>query len=108
MATWGWLRFGTTFDGVVDLYHGDCAFVKRVNALAHIVINVLGTLLLGASNLTLQLLVAPTRKEVDEAHANGTWLDIGVPSFRNLWGISRLRVTLWCLLAVTSIPIHFL
>lgn len=108
VATWAWLHFGTTPDGAVELYHGDCAIVKRADALAHVLINVLSTLILGASNLTLQLLVAPTRKEVDEAHAKGKWLDIGVPSFRNLWSISRLRAILWSVLAVTSIPIHFL
>ena len=108
LATWAWLHFEITFDGIIQLYHGDCVTVKRANACAHIMINVLGTLLLGASNLTLQLLVAPTRKELDEAHAKGTWLDIGVPSFRNLWGISRYRAILWSLLAATSIPIMFL
>lgn len=82
--------------------------IKRANAWAHIMINALGTLLLGASNLTLQLLVAPTRKELDEAHVKGTWLDIGVPSFRNLWGISKYKVILWSLLAISSIPIMFL
>lgn len=108
VATWAWVRFGTTSDDVVELYQEDCAIVKRSDVLAHIVINVLGTLLLGASNLTLQLLVTPTRDEVDEAHAKGTWFDIEIPSLRNLWGISRFRAMLWCILAVTSIPIHFL
>jgi hypothetical protein len=108
LAIWTWLHFETTFDGVVELYQGDCAIIRRAGAWAHIVINVLGTLLFGASNLTLQLIVAPTRKEVDEAHAKGTWLDIGVPSFRNLWSISRFRVIMWSFLTITSIPIIFL
>lgn len=108
LATWAWVHFGTTSDGVVELYQGDCATIKRAVTWAHVVINVLGTVLLGASNLTLQLLVAPTRKEVDAAHAKGTWLDIGVPSLRNLRHIGRLRAMLWGLLAITSIPIIFL
>lgn len=108
LAIWTWLHFETTSDGVVELYRGGCTVVKRANFLAHIVINVLGTLLFGASNLTLQILVAPTRSEVDQAHAKGIWLDIGVPSVRNLFGISKFRVILWSFLAITSIPIHFL
>lgn len=108
LATWAWAHFGTTSDGVVELYRGDCAIIKRADVGAHIVINVLGMVLLCASNLTLQLLVAPTRKEVDAAHAKGTWLDIGIPSLRNLRGITRSRAILWSLLAVTSIPILFL
>ena len=28
----------------------------------------------------------PTRKEIDRAHAKGDWLDIGIPSVRNIMG----------------------
>ena len=108
LAVFAWLRYPSTDDGVVTLYRGDCTVVKRANSAAHVMINIFGTLLFGASNLTLQLLAAPTRKEVDEAHALGTWLDIGVPSYRNLRRISPNRRYLWWLLAVSSIPIHFL
>lgn len=108
LATWAWVNFGTTSDGVVELYQGDCAIVKQADTGAHIVINILGTLLLGASNLILQLLVAPTRKEVDAAHAKGIWLDIGVPSLRNLRAITRSKAMLWSVLAITSMPIIFL
>ncbi|KAI4194980.1 MAG: hypothetical protein LQ350_007467 [Teloschistes chrysophthalmus] len=56
----------------------------------------------------MQHLAAPIRKEIDEAHGNYIWLDIGVPSFRNLWHISMKRRIVILLLAVTSIPLHFL
>ncbi|KAG8527921.1 uncharacterized protein KY384_006837 [Bacidia gigantensis] len=56
----------------------------------------------------MQLLAAPTREEVDKAHAKATWLDIGVPSFRNLRQISRSNCTMWSVLALSSLPIHFL
>lgn len=66
-------------------------------------------MLLGASNYTMQVLCAPTRAEVDQAHAKGDWLDIGVPSFRNIMGrISKKRVVLWWLLALSSIPVHLM
>lgn len=108
LAVVTWLSYQSTVDGVVTLHQGDCTVVKRVNSAAHVLINILSTLLLSASNLTLQLLAAPTRKEVDDAHASGVWLDIGVPSFRNLRRISRISVAVWCLLAASSIPLHFL
>ena len=62
---------------VVILSEGDCGQVKRFNIKFHVVVNILSTLLLGASNLCMQLLAAPTRDEVDRAHRNGYWLDIG-------------------------------
>lgn len=93
--------------GVVPMYEGSCSLVKSLDIVAHLFINILSTVLLGASNLCMQLLAAPTRKEVDKAHSQQTWLDIGVPSFRNLFSIKRSRVVLWVLLALSSMPLHF-
>lgn len=70
--------------------------------------NALGTLLLSGSNYCMQVLCAPTRRELDQAHAQGRWLDIGVPSFRNLWRISPKRVVVWWVLGLSSIPLHLL
>lgn len=75
---------------------------------AHLVINILSTLLLGACNYSMQCLSSPTRAEIDKAHNKGVWLDIGVPSVRNLRRLSTARVTLWWLLAISSIPLHLL
>lgn len=108
LAVTVWSRYKITLDGVATLYEGTCATVKRADSVIHILINVLATLLLGASNLTLQLIAAPARREVYRAHARGVWLDIGVPGFRNLWQLSRTSVVLWCFLAISSISIHFL
>jgi hypothetical protein len=72
----------------------------------HIVINILSTLLLGASNYTMQVLSSPTRGEIDRAHSSNQWLDIGVLSLRNLGRISRRRRFLCVILALSSIPIH--
>ncbi|KAK4499429.1 hypothetical protein PRZ48_009943 [Zasmidium cellare] len=65
-------------------------------------------MLLGASNYTMQALVAPTRAETDRAHAEGGWLDIGVASIRNLFKIKRHRTILWAVLGLSSMPIHLL
>ena len=101
-------RFQMSSDGVVTLYQGDCTIVKRADTLTHLLINTLSTLLMGASNLALQLIAAPTRKDIDKAHSAGIWLDIGVPSLRNLSRIPRVSLAIWCCLALSSIPIHFL
>ena len=77
-----------------------------MDAWVHIGINVMGTLLLGASNYTMQCLSAPTRKEVDAAHANGRYLDIGLPSLKNLNGWKKKLV--FFLLIMSSLPLHFL
>ena len=90
------------------IFRGNCDQVSRVNSYLHVAINLLATLLLSASNLGMQLLVAPTRKELDVAHSNKLFLDIGVPSFTNLRHISWKRAILWLLLTGTSLPLHFL
>ena len=91
LGIWALVHYKKNQDGVVVLFHGNCNNVKWADTVAHVMINILSTLIFGVSNLILQLLVAPTRKEVDQAHAKGEWLDIGVPSYRNLWGIARSR-----------------
>jgi len=93
--------------GVVPLFEGSCTTVKRLDIFTHVCINILSTLLLGASNLCMQLLAAPTRKEVDRAHARRRWLDIGAPSYRNLWSIHPSRALVWGFLGLSSLPIHF-
>ena len=108
LASIGWSRYKRTQDGVMILYSGDCDVVRRADTGLHFLINLLSMLLFGVSNMAMQLLVAPTRKEVDKAHGKASWVDIGVPSFRNLRQISRPNCIIWCCLALSSIPIHFL
>ena len=56
----------------------------------------------------MQRLSAPTREEIDKAHRKGDWLDVAVPSARNLWRINRWRGVGWLLLAISSLPLHLL
>ncbi|KAF2475426.1 uncharacterized protein BDR25DRAFT_279479 [Lindgomyces ingoldianus] len=88
------------------LLEGDCDKVHQVNTGLHFLINLLSTILLGSSNYCMQCLSAPTRSEIDAAHAKGIWLDIGVPSVRNLRHISQKRVGLWVALGISSLPLH--
>ncbi|KAL2066537.1 hypothetical protein VTL71DRAFT_2608 [Oculimacula yallundae] len=97
----------TAHDDFGTLFHGDCKVSARISTLAHLVINILSTLLLASSNLCMQLLASPTRREVDAAHKKGLWVDIGTPSFRNLKAIHKLRLIVWCILGLSSLPLHF-
>jgi len=98
----------TSRRGLIKLYEGDCNRVKLIGAGSHVCINILSTLLLGASNLCMQLLVAPTRQEVDVAHRKKIWLDIGIPSWKNLGNIKRSRAWMFSILMLSSVPLHFM
>ena len=53
------------------LFEGSCPKTKTTDTVVHLIINVLSTLLLGASNYAMQVLVAPTRENIDAAHPKG-------------------------------------
>ena len=94
--------------GTGTLYSGSCAKNKTIGLWLHLGINVLSTLLLSGSNYTQQCLAAPTRSEIDVAHARRQWMDISVPSVRNLFRIKAERTLLWIVIGVTSVPLHLL
>ncbi|KAJ5494808.1 hypothetical protein N7463_010895 [Penicillium fimorum] len=90
----------------VPLYVGSCSTTRNWSTGLHLLINGLGTFILSTSNYCAQFLAAPTRKDIDEAHARGSWLDIGVPSLRNIFTLETRKQILWALLMVSTIPIH--
>ncbi|KAL8635766.1 MAG: hypothetical protein Q9228_006781, partial [Teloschistes exilis] len=92
--------------GLGIIHEGSCRKTKNMSLWLHLAINILGTALLSASNYCMQCLSAPNRQEVDRAHQRHIALDIGVPSIRNLRHISPKRLSLWILLAISSIPLH--
>lgn len=94
--------------GQVEIYSGSCKTVKEMNLWVHFGINALSSILLSASNFSMQVLSAPMRHEVDRAHAKGRYLDIGVQSLRNLSSISPWRTLLWWVLCLSSVPLHLL
>lgn len=109
---------------IASLYTGSCSTVSQLSLWMHLLINILSTLLLSGSNCkqrpahallksnvvadTMQVLVCPTRSEVDKAHADASWLDIGIPSLRNLRAISRVRILMWGIIGLSSFPLHLL
>lgn len=99
---------GFTGGGLWIVFRGNCQTAHTIGLWSHLTINILSSLLLAAGNVCMQCLVAPTREEVDHAHASGLWLDIGVNTPRNIRHISRSRACVWGLLAISSVPLHLL
>ena len=107
----GWAQAQTGGNSVgvlVELFRGDCNTAASLNTWSHLAINIVSTLLLSGSNYCMQCLVAPSRADINRAHAQMKWLDIGVPSLRNLKWVGWWRRTLWILLVVSSLPLHLL
>lgn len=94
--------------GVAEIYAGDCQKSQTINTWVHLGINAVSTVLLSGSNYCMQVLSAPTRAEVDKAHASQRWLDIGIPSVRNLVSVWRAKLIMWLLLVVSSLPLHLM
>ena len=107
VTIWGWQHYGIK-NSLGTIREGSCTQTKNLATRLHLVINILSTLLLGASNYSMQCLSAPTRHDIDQAHAKRIRLDIGTTSLRNLLRISRCRATLWLLIAISSVPFHLL
>jgi len=107
LTIWASVKYGSE-DGIGTVYEGSCHMVSAWSFWLHILINGLSSVLLSASNYTMQCVTAPTRTECDRAHARGDWLDIGIPSVRNLFKIRWQRKVMWALLALSSTPIHLL
>ncbi|KAJ9316599.1 hypothetical protein DTO271D3_3106 [Paecilomyces variotii] len=96
-----------TFDGET-IYEGDCGRVQRWLTGFKLLINALATAVLASSNYCMQHLSAPSRAEVDQAHVQRRWFDIGTPTIGNLRYMGWTRTVLWILLFLTSFPYHLL
>lgn len=81
--------------------------ISTLSARIHLGINILSTMLLAGSNYCMQCLMSPTRKDVDKAHARGTYLNIGILSWRNVMACSKKRLCISALLLTTSIALRF-
>lgn len=93
-------------NGLGTLFQGSCARTRQLNVWIHLLVNILGTLLLSGSNYCMQVLISPTRQEVDCAHEKRIWIHIGIPSLRNLRHIATERTAMWTMLLLSSMPLH--
>ncbi len=109
IALAGWLSTRTDSTGdLVVLRRLSCQSSKTVIQVVHLLINVLATLLLVASNYCMQILNSPLREEVDLAHESKRSMFVGIPNIKNLAQISWTRRLLWLVLAISSLPVHLL
>jgi hypothetical protein len=92
----------------ITFFTGSCDIAEKINTGAHLVLNVLSTILLAYSNFSMQCLGSPSRTEVDSAHEKHHWLNIGIPSIRNVLFVSKTKAALWLFLAVSSFPLHMI
>lgn len=107
LTIWASVKYDlSSFIGTIQ--SGNCDQTKQLGRWLHVAINVLSTLLLGASNYCMQCLSAPNREEINRAHSEKRWLDIGVPSVKNLRRVSWRKIILWWCLGLSSIPLHLM
>ncbi|KAJ5355111.1 uncharacterized protein N7496_012323 [Penicillium cataractarum] len=104
-TVWATIRYDIKGD-TGTVFQGSCTKANRLNSGFHLVINILSTAVLGASNFSMQILASPTRGEVDRAHSRKKWFNIGTPSLKNLGMISRMRVIVYAVLALSSATLH--
>ncbi|KAK4241300.1 hypothetical protein C8A03DRAFT_41246 [Achaetomium macrosporum] len=90
------------------IFAGSCATARGIDWGLHAAINVLVVALVAGANYTFQILSSPTRSEVTAAHQGREWLDIGVPSFRNLGRIRGSRTLLAVVLLATAVSTQML
>ncbi|KAK8041826.1 hypothetical protein PG993_006349 [Apiospora rasikravindrae] len=80
--------------GETIVFSGSCDTASSINTGLHAAINVFAITILVGSNYAFQILSSPTRLELASAHNKKQWLDIGIPSLRNLSHVSGLRTAL--------------
>ncbi|KAI3335199.1 hypothetical protein F4824DRAFT_489689 [Ustulina deusta] len=88
------------------VFEGSCDSVSSMSIGIQFAINVISTTILASSNFFMQVIAAPTRRDVDKAHGKRKSMEIGVLSLSNLSSIPGLKVTLFLILGLSSVPIH--
>ncbi|KAH9238249.1 hypothetical protein K456DRAFT_1827108, partial [Colletotrichum gloeosporioides 23] len=94
------------FKQVWTFYTTNFREITTPNTLIHLILNVLSGVVLASSNFFMQICNAPSRREIDAAHAKRDWLDVGIPSWRNAFRLSWFKLTAWLVLFLTTIPVH--
>ncbi|KAM7190909.1 hypothetical protein V8F33_009220 [Rhypophila sp. PSN 637] len=98
--------YSTGINGFTAIYHGRCDSTSKVNSGLQFLVAVLSVLISVGSDFFLRLAVSPTPPDVSTAHSQGTWLDIGTHSPRNMRFVSPWRTLTWLLLIVSSAPLQ--
>ncbi|KAI4719237.1 hypothetical protein E4T48_04552 [Aureobasidium sp. EXF-10727] len=94
--------------GVAEVFSGSCPRASQVAAFAYFATSGFAVLLFAAGSHAVQLLLSPTRNEVENAHARDRWVHIGVGGVRNIRWIPKRRLIRAILLTATSVLLPFL
>lgn len=101
-------RYGGVAFGSNILYEGSCTTAKDLKIGIHLIINLLSVILTATSSFSSNILMSPSRTDVDRAHSQRNWLTIGVFSMRNLKSLRWPHRMMWVLLTGTSIIVQFM
>lgn len=104
---WAYTTYPPT-QGVGKLPSTDHISAAQINTGAHVILNVLSSLFLGAGNYCMQVLVAPSEESIRSHHTDGKHLDIGVQSISNLRFAPKQQKVLWLALGTISLLLHLL
>lgn len=88
------------------IFEGKCSRARSIDLGLHAGINVFAMFFIAGGNYVAQVLASPTRTEVASAHGKQRWMDIGIPSIRNLMGISKGRGLLCAHVVLTAVGIQ--
>ncbi|KAI1470550.1 uncharacterized protein F4812DRAFT_269841 [Daldinia caldariorum] len=106
IMAWSVMTYNPNHRGVGTYFSGNCSRASSLNTFIHAAMNILSSLLLSSGNYCMQLLVSPSRHEVEKAHSRGIALRIGIPNVTNLRHISLGRVVGWLSLGATAALLH--
>ena len=67
LLVWAIYQRNPSTDGWI-MWQGSHDNLNLIDSLSHLAINIVSTAILAGSNYTLQILLAPTRKSIDQAH----------------------------------------
>ncbi|KAK4217166.1 hypothetical protein QBC37DRAFT_63402 [Rhypophila decipiens] len=94
---------GPISSGESILFSGLCSTASSINWGLHGVINLFAVALIAGANYVFQVLSSPTRMEVSVAHQKKRWLDIGIPSIRNLTHIQGVRTLIIVVVLIAAV-----
>ncbi|KAK7428354.1 hypothetical protein QQZ08_005111 [Neonectria magnoliae] len=106
VTVWAVLTFPPDSRGTGTFFWGNCSSIRTADKAAHVVLNVLSSLFLGAGSYCMQILIAPSREEIDCAHRKGVALEIGVPNLKNLKRVESKRVVGWVMIGAIATLLH--
>ncbi|KAF5008481.1 hypothetical protein FDECE_5240 [Fusarium decemcellulare] len=91
----------------IPLYMGQCesSNVKTYNLIAHLVINIIGTVILASSAFAQKICLTPTEDDVLSQIQAGRDVKIGASFPR---GVRKATSWLWLLMLISSLPVHLL